>query len=276
MFQEIINSTPEVLLEEALEFVENKDYTNYAIHLTMACNLNNEEAIKYYMEDCESVRLFDRQDFDFTKNFYEATLDFPCSINNLGYMYKRGLAVTQNLQKATELFQSVSDKGFFLGTLNLASCYEEGSGIDKDIDKAIQLLKICIDKGCYSAMNNLGVLYKVEKKNPDMAIHYYEMALSNKCDNVALENLSNLYRNKPNVRPKEYVTNYFLSIAKEDFLKEIYNYGDFEIMTLKERFELQKELEKYKKENVEMKNHILASPDGPLYFEALQQWKNRF
>lgn len=44
---------------------------------------------------------------------------------------------------------------------------------------------------------------------------------------------------------------------------------------LKEGFELKKENEKLKIENEEMRNHILASPDGPLYFEALQEWKNR-
>ena len=60
MFQEIINLDANTLLEKALEFAKNKDYTNYAIHLTMACNLNSEKAMKVFDEDSLKDRLFDK------------------------------------------------------------------------------------------------------------------------------------------------------------------------------------------------------------------------
>ena len=266
MFEEIVNADSNLLLEKALEFKKNEDYTNYAIHLTMACNLNNEEAMKICAEDCIE-RLLKKQDFNVTKHFYEATLDFPYSANNMAHIYNNGLTVEINYEKARKLYQFASDRGLISATCNLALLYSR----QQDLEKAIELYNICIGNGHFNSIINLGTIY-YNKKEFQKAVEYYEMASKIHVD-IGIECLVILYKNNPNVRTKGYVTEYFLNLGRENCLKQIYKYENFEIEMLKQRYDMKKENEKLKTENQEMRNHILASPDGPLYFEALEEWK---
>ena len=268
MFEEILNTDSTSLLEKALEFKKNADYTNYAIHLTMACNLNNEDAMKICAEDCID-KLLKKQDFNVTKYFYEATLEFRYSANNMAHIYSNGLTVEINYEKARKLYQFASDKGLISATYNLALLYNR----KQDQEKAVELYNICIRKGHFNSIINLGTIYH-NRKEFEKAVEYYEMASKIHVD-IGIECLVILYKNNHNVRNKDYVTEYFLNAGKENCLKEIYNYKDFEIEMLRERFDMKKENEKLKIENEEMRNHILASPDGPLYFEALEEWKRR-
>lgn len=273
MFVKIINTDPETLLKKALQFKNNADYTNYFICLTMACNLNNRESVEEFKKNC--LELFPQQDFNVTRHFYQETLNFSYSSNNMGYLYEEGLGVMKNYEKAVKLYQFAVDKGLDISMQSLAKCYEEGKGVEKNLNKAIELLKMGIDIGDPACMNDLGHTYNNKLKNYDMAIKYYEMAIDKNYE-ISLSNLINLYKRRKFLRDKKCVVNYFIKIGKENCLKDIYFYDDEDIVLLKERFNFEQELQKSKKENAEMKTHILASPDGPLYFEVLEQWKNKF
>ena len=270
MFSEIINANANTLLEKAIEFKKNEDYTNYFIHLTMACNLQNDKAIKMFKEDC--LEIYGKQDFSITRHFYQESLNFPYSVNNMGYLYEHGLGVVQNLKKAVELYQIGVGMKCDISMHNLAFCFREGNGVKQNIDKAIELYELAASLGNSSSMNSLGFTYENKLRNYDMAIKYYEMA-ANRNFEMGLQNLIALYQKSEVKRDKKYVVNYFLTVGKEKALTQIYNYDKEDLGMLKERFELEKENEKMKIENREMRNHILASPDGPLYFEALKQWK---
>lgn len=261
MFESIINCDSQILVEKALEFAKNEDYTNYAIHLTMACNLNNEEATRMISQD-SFRKLLMKQDFNVTRHFYQETSKFPTSANNLGYVFELEL----DYEKAFQLYQFASDKGLISATYNLATCYSRGRGVPRDVEKCVELCKLCVQKGHINSMLNLGNIY-YNKKDFEKALKYYEMAHD-------VDHLIVLYQNYK-IRDKKYVTEYLLNLGKEELLKKIYKYDDFDINFLKENHEMKKELHKLKTENAEMKSHILASPDGPLYFEALEQWKHR-
>jgi TPR repeat protein len=286
MFENITSGDPTILLGKASESKEKKDYTNYFIHLIMACNLNNKKAIGIFANICKNEFL--QQDFTVTKHFYQETINFPYSMNRMGYLYEYGLGVTQDLKKSTELYQFGVDNGLVISMYNLALSYRDRilgfgeqnlqtydrMGVKQNIEKSIQLFKMAVKMGHCSSMNSLGVTYETKIKNYDLAIKYYEMAANEKYE-MATNNLADLYKKMKNLRDKKYVINYFFSIGKEEKLKFIYNYDDEDISLLKDRFEFSKENEKIKVENREMKNHILASPDGLLYFEALEEWKKR-
>ena len=270
MFEEIINYNSTSLLEKAEEFKKNADYTNYFIHLTMACNLHNDKAIEMFKKDWE---VFDKQDFNITRHFYQETLNFPYSVNNMGYLYEFGYGVLPILEKAVELYQIGVEMKCDIAIHNLAVSYREGKGVQQNIDKAIELFELAVSLGNSSSMNSLAFTYSNKLKNYEMAIKYYEMAINEKHE-AALKNLIYLYQNNK-VKDKKYVIDYFMGICQEKYLKDIYNYNEEYIQVLRENYDMKKENEKLKTENDEMRNHILASPDGPLYFEALQEWKKR-
>lgn len=214
MFEEIINDNSTSLLEKAEEFKKNADYTNYFIHLTMACNLHDEKAIEMFKED-SCIEMFGKQDFTITRHFYQVSSNFPYSVNNMGYLYEQGLGVVQNLKKAIELYQIGVGMKCDISMQNLAFCFREGNGVKQNIDKAIKLYELAVSLGNSCSMNSLGFTYANKLRNFDMAIKYYEMAV-NKNFEFALQNLITLYQ-KPDVkgiRDKKYVVNYFLTIGK--------------------------------------------------------------
>jgi TPR repeat protein len=272
MFENITSGDPTILLGKASESKEKKDYTNYFIHLTMACNLNNKNAIEIFCTD--SVNLFHKQDFNVSRHFYQETIKFPYSANNMGFMYEYSLGVIKNPEKAIELYQYSVDQGIVFIN-NLAICYRDGIGTKKDINKAIKLYK---ENGSAESMHEIGFIYEKEHKNIGKAIKYYEKAVK-KGDKFSLKELTALYRTtqrkSPKIKTNEYVINYYVSLGKEKYLSTIFGYSTEHIQTLIENFEMRKENESLKKENREMKNHIMASPDGPLYFETLGEWKKR-
>ena len=248
MFEDIINADSDSLLEKALEFKKNADYTNYFIHLTMACNLHNEKAIEMFKEDC--AEMYGKQDFSITRHFYQESLNFPYSVNNMGYLYEHGLGVVQNLKKAIELYQIGVDMKCDVSMHNLAFCFREGNGVKQNIDKAIELYKLAVSLGNSSSMNSLGFTYENRLKNDDMAIKYYEMAATKNFE-MGLQNLITLYIKVRNIRDKKYVVNYFLTIGKEKALTQIYNYDKEDLDMLKEGFESKKKLEKTKTKKCE-------------------------
>ena len=91
-----------------------------------------------------------------------------------------------------------------------------------------------------------GILYK---QNYTHARRNYEIGIEKNCK-ISMQNLMTLFGKDENTKDmlKEYITKY-LQFKKENA-----------------------ELIKLKKENDELKTHIMASPEGALYFEAKNNW----
>src|SRR5437868_13955588 len=119
---EICQLSGEELWDKAIEFRNNEDYDNCYIYMTMSANYDDQLAKEnIYIDD-----LYLKQDHTKTFSFNEKTaysneIKNSYSLNYLGFMYKFGL------------------------------------GVDKDYEKAIQLYECAIIKNNNHAMNNLAV-----------------------------------------------------------------------------------------------------------------------
>lgn len=154
----------------------------------------------------------------------------------------------------------------------LGLIYDKGQEVPKDQRKAKELYEIGASKGCTYCTNNLGIMYEcgvyelnggvICQRDLEKAQELYEKALENG-NNSALDDLVLLYKKKPFDRSRLY--NYLLQNGKEDKMA-VFGYSQAEINTIKE-------YKRLKEENERLMAHILASPDGPLYLEALEDWK---
>ena len=183
-----------------------------------------------------------KKDYQKAVEFYEISASFGCrdGLNNLGHIYLHGYWVIQNFEKAFELFQLAKNKGNWYANLALRVMYRDGKFVDQNYETAIDLLEGAASKGITNSYKHLSFLYQK-----------YQTGRGE----------------------KKYVHEYFIKAGKYEYLEEIYGYTNEVLDIVIKNYYLEKENIKLKQENEEMKNHINASPEGPLYFEALNQWK---
>jgi TPR repeat protein len=218
----IINLESNELYEKAMAFKENKDYSNYAVYLTMAANKDYGIAIEECMEDYHNDTVHLKQNFTHTHPFYEATKDYGYSLNYLGYIYNGGHSVIKSKDKANEYYELAIKKGNHVAMYNL--------GIDtSDKKRQKELYALAVEKGNCRAMTNLGKIYfkgcaaaNIDK-DIDKAKTLYEGAMKYDRD-TALKNLIELYSSTDLKNDTEYVFNYFNGIGKLEELGKIYKY----------------------------------------------------
>ena len=196
------------------------------------------------------------------------------SIAYLGYMYDFGYGVTQNGLKALELHEKAIIRGVAYSMNSLGYAYDNGTVVVRDYIKAAELFELAVEKGYSHAMSNLALLYQYGTgvtKNLIEAIELFEMAI-NKGDNDVIHNLVILYKDNKDEIDEDIIIKGLSKINQLDCLKEIYGYNDDCINFIKKVLNHEKEIDELKKENDELKKHIMASPDGELYFEAKKHW----
>lgn len=301
----------EELYLKAQEFKETKDFNNYKLYLTMAANFLHEGAIHESLYPSHTFMNFLIKNLDYSLmfTFCDNTKKYAFSLYCLADLYEDGLGIEKDIDKSFELLNLSYEKGNKYTANNLGHRYHHGNGIEQNYEKAVHFYQIAADLGCRHGMNNLGYMYShglgvdvnrkialdlfqksVEKnnvnamislgycyqqgltvtKNYEKARELFEKAASDGCER-ALVYLSVLYQEYK--RDKNDVITYFIKIGEVKYLKDIYGYDDDIMRIVVRNYELEKENIILKKENEEMRNHILASPDGELYFEALEQWK---
>src|SRR5437868_3521793 len=145
----------EELYLKAVEYKNNKDYTNCYIYMTMSANYDYELA----KDNIYADNLYLKQDHNKTLSFYEKTINLKAtnsySLHYLGFMYDMGLGVKKNYKKAMELYKKAIKKNNSDAMNNLAYMYEHELGVKRNYRKAIELYKKGIEKNCDFAMNNL-------------------------------------------------------------------------------------------------------------------------
>lgn len=86
----------------------------------------------------------------------------------LGLLYLFGEPeVNRNYEKAFELFNKASDKGFAKAQFYLGECYEFGYGITKDIEEAIKYYKKSSNQNYLMADDRLAYIYLTKKEVVD-------------------------------------------------------------------------------------------------------------
>ncbi|KAK8840100.1 hypothetical protein M9Y10_031037 [Tritrichomonas musculus] len=123
--------------------------------------------------------------------------DYQISQTYIGYFYYFGIYIPQDINKGIHYFLK-SAKGlkgqkisFIVGNI-----YLKGKYLNRDVDKAIHYYK---ESSCFNnqyAKNNLGMIYKKgfgKPKSDANSIVYFQEAIQQKNDPVAMYNLAHVY-----------------------------------------------------------------------------------
>ena len=261
------NLSREGLYDKAQEFKEKEDWNNYFIYMTMSANLEYKPAI-YDLIRSE----FKKQDCTKTLEFYEKTKEYGYSKAILGFIYGIGIGVEKNIELAINYYKQAIEMGNSMAMVSLAYRHRfSNMGVEKDEEKVIDLYNKAIESENPGAFHGLACYYRAQG-DLEKTVEYFELAIKHFYP-LSRDNLILTYQNYPNAKDEKYIINYFLDIDDSEALTKIYNYTDNIISILKEKRDLEKEIQVLRKENREMRNHIESSPDGILYFEALAEWK---
>ena len=117
------------------------------------------------------------------------------ALNNLGWMYQKGLGVKQNYNRALFWYSRASKKGDSEAQKNIGWMYHQGLGVKKDYTIAIFWYRKAANQKNATAQNNLGLMYSKGlgvQQDRTMAIFWYQKA-AKQGHAVALANLSRLY-----------------------------------------------------------------------------------
>ena len=118
-------------------------------------------------------------------------------LNNLGWMYQKGLGVKQDYTKAMFWHLRAARKGDSSAQNNIGWMYLNGLGVKQDFTIAIFWYRKAANQKDAAAQNNLGWMYSKGlgvKQDHTMALFWYQKAAKQGLE-AALVNLSRLYRN---------------------------------------------------------------------------------
>lgn len=244
-FDHIIKLPPEELYEKALKFYQDeefkiqKDYKNYCMYMTMAANYGYKLAEEFSHID-RIFRLLIENQTSNIKKFYEITINYSYSMFFLAMIHSHGLVTSLNLPKSIELFEGAIAKGNKYAMKGLADHYYHDN---------------------YTTIETF-----------NKARHLYELAIENNYPD-AFDNLARMYRDSILKNDIHQVIDYFSKINQLEKLKIIYRCDNDKIIQLIGDYWKQKEkITQLEKENNDLKTHIMASPDGELYFQAKESW----
>jgi hypothetical protein len=97
--------------------------------------------------------------------------------NVIGMMYKQGIGLKQNDEKAFIYFQKAAESGYAKAALNIALMYKYGHGVDQNYTKFIEWLEKAAEMGYEHTEYLLGYsFYKGQgkKQNYQIAFQYFE------------------------------------------------------------------------------------------------------
>jgi len=219
--------------KQALEYKAKEDWDNYLL-----CLIKSDEK----ESDKELLIYYQKSDWKTKINFskilptIEKLVDKnnPKAQNFLGYMYRTGQGVEKDYEKAIHYYTLSANQGNSVAQNNSGNMYHFGEGVEQNYEKAIHYYTLSANQGNSSAQNNLGYMYYFgEGVEQD-----YEKAI-----------------------------HYYTLSANQGYSSAQNN---LEVIPEIERIKY--ELKQAKKENEELKTHIMAMPDGDLYFEAKKHY----
>ena len=229
-------------------------YDEYIMALTTSADKGWEKAIEELENEYTNfLGRIKSQNYTITLKIYEAS-ECIYSQYAIGVYYH---CVKIDYKKAMLLYLKLCDQGLGMAMNTVGYMYLLGQDVEVDYKIAVKYFKMT--KHGY---NNLGYMYQKGfgvKLDLDRGIKYYKLAIENGNMN-GVGNLRVVYQTY--LPDDNEVIEYFIKIGYKHELKHIFSFDNLldKILLLE-------------KEKSEMKNHILASPDGPLYFEALEEWK---
>ena len=78
---------------------------------------------------------------------------------NLGYLYSKGLGVSQDYQEAGRWYHKSAEQGHSFAEFNLGMMYEHGNGYQRDYKKAVGWYRKAAEHGHSAAQGSLSFYY---------------------------------------------------------------------------------------------------------------------
>ena len=100
----------------------------------------------------------------------------------LAAMYREGMGVDQNLQKAVALFTVSANEGYPSAQFTLGALYRAGEGVEVDYKKALKWFFRAARQGEVDSQNNLGTMFEAGRgvqSSQVLALMWYEIASTN-------------------------------------------------------------------------------------------------
>jgi TPR repeat protein len=129
----------------------------------------------------------------------------PVGQCNLGFCYKTGSGVKQDMAEGVKWYRKAAEQGLAQAQFNLGDSYYRGTGIAKDLGEAVKWLRKAADQGHASAQINLGNCYANGEgltKDYRLAFKLYREA-AEQGDAGGLCNLGDCYRKGEGVAKDE-------------------------------------------------------------------------
>lgn len=105
----------------------------------------------------------------------------PRALAQIGFLYRQGIGVEQNINKALQFFISAASEGDRFAEYNLGYLYSKGLGLEQNAQKAMTYYMKAAEKGDPFAQNNLGSAYSQKdgdlcEFNFDKSVHWFQKA----------------------------------------------------------------------------------------------------
>ena len=100
----------------------------------------------------------------------------------LAAMYREGMGVEQDLEKAVALFTISANEGYPSAQFTLGALYRAGEGVAVDYKSALKWFKKAAKQGDEGSQNNLGTMYEAGRgvrSSQSIALMWYEIAATN-------------------------------------------------------------------------------------------------
>ena len=108
----------------------------------------------------KATAAYDAGDYKTARRHWQVLADnFDlAAMRNLGHLYRKGLGVARNAQKAHDYYHAAATRGFAPAQYNLARMYLAGDGIERDAEKGMGWLRRAAGQGFKPAADYLHLM----------------------------------------------------------------------------------------------------------------------
>ncbi len=135
---------------------DDADYLNSLIDPLKAFSGDSTKQYEY-AKICEKYEKYGEALKWYQKSAVQGNADAQ---SRLGYMYKNGFCVRQDLAKALEWYLKAAEQGNANAQLQLGLLYENGRGVTQDYTKAVEWYRKSAEQGNAIAQFHLGTMYE--------------------------------------------------------------------------------------------------------------------
>lgn len=204
-------------LEKKKKLLRQAAYKGYELAIQASLNLD------FFSKYQEAISFFNEGNYIAAIPLLEemSSRNFTPALVALGSCYVNGLGVTQNAEKAAQLYFSAAKRKSIVGMYSLALCYKTGGGIEQSDELAFKWMKLAAELGDADAQVDLGTLYLTGtgvKKDASKAIAWYRKSAFQRNPN-GLYGLGYCYYNAQGVEDNE--ENKYAGLVALKFAEEV-------------------------------------------------------